>query len=133
MGVIVAEGGVSGMQTATIITRGMALGEIDRARGWRLLAKEILLGLVNGLLLGGTVGLIMYAWKGEALLGVAVSIAMLLNVVVAGMIGVLIPLLFRALGKDPAVASSIVLTAITDALGFALVFLLAGLFLPALR
>jgi magnesium transporter len=133
MGVIVAEGGVSGMQTATIITRGMALGEIDRARGWRLLAKEILLGLVNGLLLGGTVGLIMYAWKGEVLLGVAVSLAMLLNVVVAGMIGVLIPLLLRALGKDPAVASSIVLTAITDALGFALVFLLAGLFLPALR
>jgi magnesium transporter len=133
MGVIVGEGGVSGMQTATIITRGMALGDIERGRGWRLLAKEALLGLVNGLLLGATVGLIMYAWKGEALLGVAVSIAMLLNVVVAGMIGVLIPLLLRAIGKDPSVASRIVLTAITDALGFALVFLLAGLFLPALR
>ena len=133
MGVIVGQGGVSGMQTATIITRGMALGEIDRRRGFRLFGKEMLLGLANGLLLGGTVGLIMYAWKGDALLGVAVSIAMLLNVVVAGMIGVLIPMLLRAIGKDPAVASSIVLTAITDALGFALLFILAGLLLPALR
>ncbi|MCX6092914.1 MAG: magnesium transporter, partial [Candidatus Bipolaricaulota bacterium] len=95
--------------------------------------KEMLLGLANGLLLGGTVGLIMYAWKGDALLGVAVSIAMLLNVVVAGMVGVLIPMLLRATGKDPAVASSIFLTAITDALGFALLFILAGLLLPALR
>jgi magnesium transporter len=75
----------------------------------------------------------MYAWKGEALLGVAVSIAMLLNVVVAGMIGVLIPLLLRAIGRDPAAASSLVLTAITDVLGFALLFVLAGLLLPALR
>jgi magnesium transporter len=133
MGVIVGQGGASGMQTATIITRGMALGEIDRRRGFRLLGKEILLGLANGILLGGTVGLIMYAWKGDALLGVAVSIAMLLNVVVAGVIGVLIPMLLRAIGKDPAVASSLFLTAITDALGFALLFLLAGLLLPALR
>jgi magnesium transporter len=133
MGVIVGQGGASGMQTATIITRGMALGEIDRARGWRLLSKEVLLGLVNGLLLGGTVGLIMIAWKGEALLGVAVGIAMLLNVVVAGMIGVLIPLFLRAIGRDPAAASSLVLTAITDVLGFALLFVLAGLLLPALR
>lgn len=133
MGVIVGQGGVSGLQAATIITRGMALGEIDRARGWRLLGKEALLGVVNGILLGGTVGLIMYAWKGEALLGVAVSIAMLLNVVVAGIIGVLIPLVLRAVGKDPALASGIVLTAITDVLGFTLLFVLAGLLLPALR
>ncbi len=133
MGVIVSQGGVSGKQTATIITRGMALGEIDRARGWRLLAKEFLLGLVNGVLLGGAVGLIMYAWKGEALLGVAVSIAMLLNVVVAGMIGVLIPIFLRAIGRDPAMGSGILLTTITDALGFALLFVLAGLLLPALR
>jgi magnesium transporter len=133
MGVIVGQGGVSGLQTATIITRGMALGEIDRRRGWRLLGKEILLGIVNGILLGGTVGLIMYAWRGDALLGAAVSMAMLLNVVVAGMIGVLIPIFLRAIGKDPAVASSIFLTAITDVLGFALLFILAGLLLPALR
>jgi magnesium transporter len=133
MGVIVGQGGASGMQTATIITRGMALGEIDRSRGWRLLAKEVFLGLVNGVLLGGAVGLVMYAWKGDALLGAAVGIAMLHNVLVAGIIGVLIPILLRAIGRDPAIASGILLTTITDALGFAVLFLLAGLFLPALR
>ena len=133
MGVIVGQGGASGMQTATILTRGMALGEIDRKTGWRLLGKEVLLGLVNGALLGGAVGLLMYAWKGEVLLGVAVSIAMLLNVVIAGVIGVGIPFALRALGRDPALASGIFLTAITDALGFALLFVLAGLLLPALR
>lgn len=133
MGVIVGQGGASGMQTATIITRGMALGEIDRKTGWRLLGKEVLLGLVNGVLLGGAVGLLMYAWKGEALLGVAVSIAMFLNVVVAGVIGVVIPIVLRAVGRDPALASGIFLTAITDVLGFALLFVLAGLLLPALR
>ncbi len=133
MGVIVAQGGASGMQTATIITRGMALGEIGRSAGWRLLGKEVLLGLTNGVLLGGAVGLLMYAWKGEALLGVVVSIALLLNVVIAGAMGVLMPLLLRATGRDPALASGIFMTAITDVLGFALLFLLAGLLLPALR
>jgi len=133
MAVIVGEGGASGLQTATIITRGMALGEIDRKTGWRLLGKEVLLGLVNGVLLGGAVGLLMYAWKGQALLGVAVSIAMLLNVAVAGIIGVIIPIVLRAIGRDPALASGIFLTAIMNVLGFALLFVLAGLLLPALR
>ncbi len=133
MGVIVGQGGATGMQTTTIVARGMALGEIDRARGWRLLVKEILLGLVNGILLGSAVGLAMLAWKGDALLGVVVGVAMLLNVVVAGMIGVLIPLSLRAVRRDPALASGIVLRAITDAVGFAVLFLLADLLLPALR
>ncbi len=61
------------------------------------------------------------------------SIAMLLNVIVAGIIGVLIPLVLRAVGRDPALGSGIVLTAITDVLGFTLLFVLAGLLLPALR
>lgn len=133
MAVIVGQGGASGMQAATIITRGMALGEIDRRTGWRLLGKEILLGFANGLLMGGAVGLLMYAWKGDALMGAAVSIAILLNVVVAGVIGVVIPIVLRALGRDPALGSGILLSAITSALGFAFLFVLAGLLIPALR
>ncbi len=133
MGVVAGQGGASGMQTATIVTRGMALGEIDRTRGGRLLVKEILLGIANGILLGGTVAILLYVWKRQALLGVAVGVAMLLNVLLAGIIGVLIPLALRALGRDPAASSGLLLTAVGDAVGFALVFLVAGLLVPGLR
>ena len=120
------------MQTVTIITRGIALGELEHRRGWSLLAKEALLGLANGILIGATVGLITYFWKGEILIGVAAFLAMLLNMVVAGTSGVFIPLIVRTMGKDPALASGIFLTTITDALGFGLLFLIAKLLLPGI-
>ena len=132
MGVIAGQGGSAGMQTVTIITRGMALGELEYRAGWRLLGKEAVVGLVNGLLIGLTVGLITYFWKGEMLLGVAACLAMLLNLIVAGVTGVVIPLSLRGLGKDPALASGIFLTTITDVLGFGFLFLLARLFLPGI-
>jgi len=133
MGVIAGQGGSAGMQTVTIITRGMALGEIDQKRGWKLLSKELLLGVANGVLLGLTVGGITYLWKGEILLGVAVCLAMWINLIVAGAAGVLIPLGVRALGKDPALASGIFLTTVTDVLGFGLLFVIAKWLIPGIR
>ena len=130
MGVIAGQGGSAGMQTVTIITRGIALGEIAPRQGRRLLAKEILLGAANGVLIGATIGLITYFWKGEFLMGVAAFLAMLLNMVVAGVSGVVIPLAVRGLGKDPALASGIFLTTVTDVLGFGLLFLIAKWLLP---
>jgi magnesium transporter len=132
MGVIAGQGGSAGMQTVTILTRGMALGELEQKRGWRLLLKEFLLGAVNGVILGATVGVITYLWKGEALLGVAVCLAMLLNLIVAGISGVVIPLGVRSLGKDPALASGIFLTTVTDVLGFGLLFVIAKALLPGI-
>jgi len=120
------------MQTVTIITRGMALGELDKARGWRLLGKETLLGIANGVLIGATVGLITYLWKGELLMGIAVFLAMTVNMVVAGASGVAIPLVVRRLGKDPALVSGIFLTTVTDVLGFALMFVIAIWLLPGI-
>ena len=133
MGVIAGQGGSAGMQTVTIITRGMALGELDRRKGWRLLAKEVALAVVNGVLIGATVGGITYLWKGEILLGVVVSIAMLLNMIIAAIGGVVIPVAVRGLGRDPAHISGIFLTTITDVVGFALLFVIARLLLPAVR
>ena len=133
MGVIAGQGGSAGMQTVTIITRGMALGELEHRRGWRLLAKEALLGIVNGLVIGATVGVITYLWKGDYLLGVAACLAMLFVLVVGGVAGVAIPLGLRGLGKDPALASGIFLTTVTDVLGFGFLFLLARLFLPGIK
>ncbi|MGB2983176.1 MAG: magnesium transporter [Candidatus Bipolaricaulia bacterium] len=132
MGVIAGQGGSAGMQTVTIITRGMALGEVEKRKGWRLLTKELLLGAANGVLLGATVGAITYVWKGEILLGVAVCIAMWLNLVIAGIAGVVIPLGVQSLGKDPALASGIFLTTVTDVLGFGLLFVIARLLLPGI-
>ena len=132
MGVIAGQGGSAGMQTVTIITRGMALGELEPRVGWRLLSKEASLGIVNGILIGATVGIITYLWKGDYWLGVAACLAMLFTLVVAGVTGVVIPLGMRGLGKDPALASGIFLTTLTDVLGFGFLFLLARLFLQGI-
>jgi magnesium transporter len=130
MGVIAGQGGSAGMQTVTIITRGIALGEIEPKQGRRLLAKELVLGAANGVLIGATIGVITYLWKGEFLMGVAAFLAMLLNMVIAGACGVVIPLVVRTMGKDPALASGIFLTTVTDVLGFGLLFVIAKLLLP---
>jgi len=132
MGVIAGQGGSAGMQTVTIITRGMALGELDRRRGRRLLGKELLLGAVNGALIGATIGLIAFLWKGDAMIGIAAFAAMLLNMIIAGISGVVIPLAVQGVGKDPALASGIFLTTITDMLGFGLLFVIAKLLMPAI-
>ncbi len=132
MGVIAGQGGSAGMQTVTIITRGIALGEIAPRQGRRLLTKELLLGAANGVLIGATIGLITYVWKGEFLMGVAAFLAMLLNMVIAGVSGVVIPLAMRGLGKDPALASGIFLTTATDVLGFGSLFLIAKWLLPGI-
>jgi len=132
MGVIAGQGGSAGMQTVTIITRGMALGELDRSQGWKLLGKETLLGIANGILIGATVGIITYLWKGELMMGIAVFLAMMLNMVFAGASGVAIPLAVRKLGKDPALVSGIFLTTVTDVLGFGLMFLIAIWLMPGI-
>ena len=132
MGIIAGQGGSAGMQTVTIITRGMALGELDRTRGWKLLRKETLLGVANGILIGATVGLITYFWKGELLMGLAVFLAMTINMIIAGASGVAIPLAVRKLGKDPALVSGIFLTTVTDVLGFGLMFAIAIWLLPGI-
>ena len=132
MGIIAGQGGSAGMQTVTIITRGMALGELDRTRGWKLLGKETLLGVANGILIGATVGLITYFWKGELLMGLAVFLAMTINMIIAGASGVAIPLAVRRLGKDPALVSGIFLTTVTDVLGFGLMFAIAIWLLPGI-
>lgn len=132
MPVIAGQGGNAGMQTVTIVTRGIALGEVPPGKGGRLLGKELLLGLGNGLAVGAMAGGVAWAWRGSPFLGLVVSLAMLGNMVVAGMTGALIPLTLRALRVDPALGSSIFLTTVTDCLGFLLLLGLAVLFVDQL-
>jgi magnesium transporter len=116
--IVAGQGGNAGAQTLTIIIRDMALGEISPGEGRTALFKECWLGLVHGIVIGLIVGIAGYIWKGSFLLGGVVAIAMVLNMVAAGLAGVLVPFTLRALKIDPALASTIILTTVTDVAGF---------------
>jgi magnesium transporter len=128
--IVAGQGGNAGMQTLTIIIRDMALGELSPGDGWKALLKEATLGLVNGLAIGLVVGLAGYFWKGDWRLGAIAGLAMLLNQLAAALSGVLIPFGLRAVKVDPALASSIFVTTVTDVAGF---FFFLGLAAVAIR
>ena len=125
--VIAGQGGIAGTQTLTLIVRSMALGEIGPGSAWRLLAKELGLGMVHGVGLAVLVGVVALVWKGNEYLALVVALAMLSNLVVAGIGGVLVPLGFRALRIDPALASAVAVTTVTDVVGFLVYLGLAAL------
>lgn len=116
--VIAGLGGNTGMQVLTIMVRAMALGEVQQNFQIRLLRKELLAGLINGLAIGLGVSLICWIWKGNLLLGLVILVAMVVNMICAAAAGVLVPLGLRALKIDPALASSIIVTTIVDVFGF---------------
>ena len=128
--IVAGQGGNAGMQTLTVIIRDLALGEITQGDGRRALIKEVTLGLLNGLAIGLAVGVIGWFWKGSVLLGVVAGAAMLLNQLAAAVAGVMIPLGLKTLRLDPALASSIFLTTVTDVAGF---FFFLGLATLSLR
>lgn len=113
--------GVSGSaatQTLTVTVRGLALGDIMPKEGLKTLSRELLIGLVNGISIGLIVAVIALVWKGTPLLGVVVGASTLLNLICAGLAGVLVPLLMQQLKFDPALASPILVTTTTDTLGY---------------
>ena len=128
--IIAGQGGNSGMQALTVTIRSMALGELEGSAARRVLVKEVIMGLINGVLFGLTVGLLGFLWKGSFLLGLIVFLAMFLNMVAAAASGVLIPLALRSLKFDPALSSSIFLTTVTDVAGFFFFLGLAALLIP---
>lgn len=130
--VVAGQGGIAGTQTLTLVVRSMALGEISRHSGLQLMARELLLGLVHGLLLAAGVGLVAYLWKGNATLGVVVGVAMLGNMIVASIAGSGVPLLLRRFNMDPAVSSAIFVTTFTDVLGFLLFLGMAAILIESL-
>ena len=118
--VVAGQGGIGGTQTLTLVIRGIALGDIPGRRAYRLLIREMLLGLVHGLLLGVVIGLLVYWWKGNLMLGVVLGVAMVGNMVVAGLAGASVPLVLRLLRLDPALGSAVLVTTVTDVVGFSL-------------
>ena len=130
--IVAGQGGIGGTQTVTLVVRSMALGDLPPHAGLRLLSRELLLGLINGLLLGMVVGAIAFFWKGQPVLGLILGLAMLGNMVIAALAGAGVPLLLRRLNIDPAVSSAVFVTTFTDVLGFLLFLGLAAWFINLL-
>jgi len=129
MPIVAGVGGNSGNQTITMIVRALALGQISGAYWRQLLAKEIGVALLNGVVWGCLLGVVAYIFYGNVALGGVMSLAMLLNLVLAAMMGVAIPWVRERFGRDPAVGSSVLITACTDSGGFFIFLGLATLLL----
>jgi len=129
MPIVAGIGGNSGNQTTTMIVRGLALGQISSHNMNSLIQKELGVALLNGLIWGGVLGLIAYVIYGNYELGLVMMGAMTLNLLLAAIMGVMIPLVMNRFGRDPAVGSSVLITAMTDSGGFMIFLGLATIFL----
>jgi magnesium transporter len=129
MPIVAGIGGNSGNQTITMIVRAMALDQVGTGNTTRLLRKELGVGLVNGIVWGGVIGTVAYYLYGSWSLGVVMTTAMTLNLLLAALMGVLIPMTLARFGRDPAMGSSVMITAMTDSGGFFIFLGLASIFL----
>ena len=133
MPVVAGMGGNAATQTLTVIVRGIALGELTRSNLRKALFKEAAVGIGNGIACGLVGWLVVWIWKGDVWLGGILCAAMIINMFVAATAGTLIPLALRALKVDPALASSVFITTLTDVFGFASWLGLSAVFLRYLR
>lgn len=129
MPIVAGIGGNSGNQTITMIVRAMALDQVSTGNTSRLIRKELGVGLVNGIVWGGVIGVVAYLLYDSWSLGVVMTAAMVLNLLLAALMGVLIPMTLVRLGRDPALGASVMITAVTDSGGFFIFLGLASLFL----
>ena len=132
MSMVTGMGGNAGTQTVSIIIRNIAMGNIELKDALPQLKKEILLGLVNGLVIGIITGIVVGMIYQNVYLGIIILLAMVGNLIVSGIFGLLVPLVLQKLKVDPALSSSIFLTTATDVLGFFIFLSLANLFISCL-
>ncbi len=118
MPIVASMGGNAGTQTLTVTVRQMALGDIEADEAKETIVKEVLVSLLNGLLYAGVMGIIAYVWFQMPMLGVVIAAAMLINLFSAGFFGAVIPLALKKFGVDPAIGSTVLLTTVTDVVGF---------------
>ncbi len=119
MPIVASMGGVAATQTMTLIIRGMALGQIERANARWLLFKEIAVAMLNGFVYASVVGLLAMLWFKDWRIAGVIFVAMVVNLFAAALAGVLVPLTLKRLGIDPAVAGGVIVTTVTDVVGFA--------------
>ena len=118
MPIVASMGGNAGTQTLTVAVRAMATRELTSSNAFRIFGKEILVGLYNGLFFAFLIGIITGLWFGDSLLGIIIAFAMLFNLILAGTFGAAVPIILSYFKIDPAVAATVILTTVTDILGF---------------
>ena len=117
MPIVASMGGIGTTQTATVVVRGIALGDMTGSVLRRVLLKELWLGLTTGAANGLVIAAIAYAWKGQMLLALILGVALVFNMLVAAVVGTLIPVALKTFRIDPAIASSVIITTFTDVCG----------------
>lgn len=132
MPIVAGMGGNAGIQTLTLIVRSIALGEVAPGQGFRALGRELGIGAINGIAFGSAIALLGLGWKGNPMLGVVAGAAMLLNLVAAAIAGTLVPLTLKLFHIDPALASGVIVTTVTDVTGYTCLLGLASVFISYL-
>ena len=129
MPIVASMGGIAGSQTLTLVIRGIALGNISSSNSKSLLIKEISVGLLNSYLWASVIGVLSSYWFDNYLIGVVIGIAMIANLFFAALSGVLVPIILKKIGADPALGGGVILTTITDVIGFFSFLALGTIFL----
>ena len=129
MPIVASMGGIAGSQTLTLVIRGIALGNVSSTNSKSLLVKAISIGLLNSLLWACVIGVLSSYWFNNYLIGVVIGIAMIANLGFAALSGVLIPIMLKRIGVDPALGGGVILTTITDVIGFSSFLALGTIFL----
>lgn len=132
MPIVTGMGGNAGTQSLTIVVRGLSLGELTKENAIKIMLKEVAVGLFSGLVIGVIVGLGSMIFEGNPIFGVVTGLAMFMNMILANIAGYFIPVILEKFHVDPALASGVFVTTVTDVLGFFFFLGLATLFLPYL-
>ncbi len=127
--IVAGVSGSAGTQTLTVTVRGLALGEVNPRDGLTAVTREILIGLANGLVLGTLIAIIALVWKGSPILGFVVGLATFINLIAAGFAGVLVPMGMSKIKLDPALASPVLVSTLTDTLGYLIYLTIATVLL----
>ncbi len=129
MPIVASMGGNAGTQSLTVAVRALATKELNRANAFRVISKELLVGVLNGVLFAGLIGLIAWFWSGDVAIGSVMAASMFITMIAAGLVGAAIPIGLSRTRIDPAIASGVILTTVTDVVAFAAFLGLAAWFL----
>jgi len=118
MPIVASMGGNAGTQSLTVVVRQLALGDISQGDAMRIIKKEVIISIGNGIIFAIIMGMIAHVWFGIELLGVVIALSMVINLFMAGFFGATVPLFLKKLDIDPAIGSTVILTTVTDVVGF---------------
>ncbi len=118
MPIVASMGGNAGTQSLTVVVRQLALGDIAKHDAFRTIKKEVILSLANGLIFAIIMGIIASVWFDKGMLGIVIALSMMINLISAGFFGSMVPLLLKKMEVDPAIGSTVILTTVTDVVGF---------------